>query len=84
MSTTTSRDPWLVSKTFALAGVSNMVSGAITHPIDVVKVRMQCDPGRGAARQYSGLVSGATRVRKRGFGMIYSHPLASKSQESRV
>eukprot|EP00116_Pleurobrachia_bachei_P004279 sb/3464541/ len=56
------RDPWLVSKTFALAGVSNMVSGAITHPIDVVKVRMQCDPGRGAARQYSGLVSGAARL----------------------
>ena len=56
------RDPWVVSKTFALAGVSNMVSGAITHPIDVVKVRMQVDTGRGPGRQYSGLLSGASRV----------------------
>ena len=55
---------YTVPLTFALAGISNMFSGTITHPIDVVKVRMQCDSQNKGIyqRSYPGLVRGATKV----------------------
>ena len=73
MSKTTPRDDlvpktrdYTVPKTFALAGMSNMVSGTITNPIDVVKVRMQCDnQNKGIyQRSYPGLLRGAAKVCK--------------------
>ena len=61
-----SRSPrdYTVPKTFALAGISNMVSGTITNPIDVVKVRMQCDNQKAGIyqRSYPGLFRGAVKV----------------------
>lgn len=71
MSGTTPRDDlvpktrdYTVPKTFALAGMSNMVSGTITNPIDVVKVRMQCDnQNKGIyQRSYPGLLRGAAKI----------------------
>ena len=56
-----------VPMTFLLAGVSNMVSGTITNPIDVVKVRMQCDSQKAGIyqRTYPGLVRGAGKILQR-------------------
>ena len=55
---------YTVPKTFALAGLSNMVSGTCTNPIDVIKVRMQCDAQSKAVyqRTYPGLVRGGAKV----------------------
>ena len=55
---------YTTAKTFALAGISNMISGGLTNPIDVVKVRMQIDSKRAAVyqRTYPGLVRGAVKI----------------------
>lgn len=56
---------------FVLSGVSNMCGGAVTNPIDVIKIRMQLENELGANhksknifkdRYYKGFVRGALRI----------------------
>ena len=51
---------YTVQTTFILAGASNACAAVCTNPIDVVKIRMQCDAG--SERKYPGLVKGLIKV----------------------
>ena len=62
MATETGR---LKATRFCLAGLSNMVAQTITHPIDVIKIRMQCQINSGSSRPYKNMFSGMSRVNLR-------------------
>lgn len=51
---------YTVQTTFILAGASNACAAVCTNPIDVVKIRMQCDAG--SERKYPGLVKGLIKI----------------------
>ncbi|KAK3271441.1 hypothetical protein CYMTET_20208 [Cymbomonas tetramitiformis] len=63
-----------VWKGFAAGSMAAMVSGAVTHPIDLVKVRMQLDPSAGKSGM---LKTGYSVIRNEGVLAIYKGLTAS-------
>lgn len=76
---------------FALSGISNMCGGAVTNPIDVIKIRMQLENELGSKhssknifkdRYYKGFIRGGIRIfSEEGLRGLYKGLLPSMMRE---